>query len=228
MDKRAHLREVPILSFLKDRDLKSLTAGMAETHYKKGQYIFKEGDPAEYFHVLTAGIVKCVKSSPEGKEAVLKVFTPGDLFCCEAAVFDGRSHPGCALTMGPVSVLKIRKQVYFKLFKKSPEAALAIIRYLGNRLNEAQETAKTFALERADQRIASLLAKLAERLGKETPQGLLLDIRLTRQDLADMTGLALETTIRMISRLTRKGLLGKFGRCLIIKDLKRLKNLAET
>ena len=97
-----------------------------------------------------------------------------------------------------------------------------------NRLNEAQETAKTFALERADQRIASLLAKLAERLGKETPQGLLLDIRLTRQDLADMTGLALETTIRMISRLTRKGLLGKFGRCLIIKDLKRLKNLAET
>ena len=65
-------------------------------------------------------------------------------------------------------------------------------------------------------------------MGKPTPHGLLLDIRLTRQDLADMAGLALETTIRTISKLTRKGLLGKSGRCLVIKDLKRLKTLAES
>ena len=227
MDKCASLREIPILCFLKDPDLKSLTPGIEEAHYKKGQYIFKEGDPAEYFHVLTAGIVKCVKSSAGGKEAVLKILTPGDLFCCEAAVFDGRPHPGCALTMGPTTVVKIRKQAYFKLLKESPEAALEIIKYLGNRLNEAQETSKTFALERADQRIASLLAKLAERMGKETPNGLLLDIQLTRQDLADMAGLALETTIRMISKLTSRGLLSKSRRCLVIKDLKGLKTFAE-
>ncbi len=227
MDKHSKLREIPILSFLKDSDLKSLTTGMTEAHYDKGQYIFKEGDPTEWFHVLTSGTVKCVKSSPEGKEAVLKVLVPGDLFCCEAAVFDGKPHPGCALTIGPTTVLKIRKDAYFKLIKHNPEAALEIIKYLGNRLNEAQETAKAFALERADQRIASLLAKLAERMGKPTPNGLLLDIRLTRQDLADMAGLALETTIRMISKLTRKGLLGKSGRCLVIKDLKRLKTLAD-
>ncbi|OGX07666.1 MAG: hypothetical protein A3K11_14620 [Nitrospirae bacterium RIFCSPLOWO2_12_FULL_63_8] len=228
MDKASRLREIPLLSFLKDRDITSLATGMTEAHYKKGQYIFKEGDPAEWFHVLTSGAVKCVKSSPEGKEAVLKVLVPGDLFCCEAAVFDGTPHPGCALTMGPVSVMKIRKTAYFKLLQHNPEAAMEIIKYLGNRLNEAQETAKTFALERADRRIASLLAKLAERMGKPTPHGLLLDIRLTRQDLADMAGLALETTIRMISKLTRKGLLGKSGRCLVIKDLKRLKTLADS
>ena len=228
MNTPSKLREIPILSFLKGNDLKSLTAGMTETNYDRGQYIFKEGDPTEWFHILTSGTVKCVKSSPEGKEAVLKVLMPGDLFCCEAAVFDGKPHPGCALTMGPVSVMKIRKEAYFKLLKHNPEAAMEIIKYLGNRLNEAQETAKTFALERADQRIASLLAKLAERMGKPTPHGLLLDIRLTRQDLADMAGLALETTIRMISKLTRKGLLGKSGRCLVIKDLKRLKTLAES
>jgi len=154
MDKASRLREIPLLSFLKDRDITSLATGMTEAHYKKGQYIFKEGDPAEWFHVLTSGAVKCVKSSPEGKEAVLKVLVPGDLFCCEAAVFDGTPHPGCALTMGPVSVMKIRKTAYFKLLQHNPEAAMEIIKYLGNRLNEAQETAKTFALERADRRIA--------------------------------------------------------------------------
>lgn len=227
MVKPPMLPDIPMLSSLTEADRKTLREGMAETRYDKGQYIFKEGDPAECFHVLVSGTVKCVKSSAEGKEAVLKVLLPGDLFCCEAAVFDGTPHPGCAQPMGPVTVLKIPKQTYFKLLREHPEAALEIIKYLGHRLNEAQETAKAFALEGADRRIASLLAKLAERMGKEMPNGLLLDMRLTRQDLADMTGLALETAIRTISKLTRKGLLGKSGRSLVIKDLKGLKALAD-
>ncbi len=215
--------DLPILSALTERDRRSLLEeGAAETRYEKGQYIFQEGDPAESFHVLVSGAVKCVKSSPQGRDAVLKVLLPGDLFCCEAAVFDGAPHPGCAQPMGPVTVLKIPKRVYLRLLKENPEAALEIIRYLGRRLNEAQETAKAFALERADQRIASLLIKLAERMGKQTAQGVLLDICLTRQDVADMTGLALETTIRTISKLTGKGWLGKSGRLLVVKDLKAL------
>lgn len=228
MDKRSSLRQIPILSFLKENDLKTLTTGMTEAHYGKGQYIFREGDPTEYFHILTNGAVKCVKTSPEGKEAVLKVLLPGDLFCCEAAVFDGKPHPGCAQPMGPVTVLKIRKETYFRILKQNPEAAMEIIKYLGSRLNEAQETAKTFALERADQRIASLLVKLTDRVGRKTPKGLLLDIRLSRQDLADMVGLAIETTIRVLSRLTKKGLLAKSGRNLVVRDLHRLKSLAES
>lgn len=218
--------DLPILSALEETDRKALLSeGAAETHYDRGQPIFREGDPADSFHVLVSGAVKCVKSSPEGREAVLKVLLPGDLFCCEAAVFDGAPHPGCAQPMGPVTVLKIPKRVYFRLLKKNPEAAFEIIKYLGHRLNEAQETAKAFALERADQRIASLLTKLAERMGKQTSRGVLLDIRLTRQDVADMTGLALETTIRTISKLTSRGLLGKSGRSLLIKDLKGLQAL---
>jgi CRP/FNR family transcriptional regulator len=226
MEKPSSLRKVPIFSFLKDKDLKTVAQDMTENHYEKGQYIFKEGDPAESFHIIKSGSVKCVKSSLGGREAVLKVLLPGDLFCCEAAVFDGARHPGCALTMSPVSVLKISKKAYFKLLKESPEASLEIIKYLGSRLNEAQETAKTFALERADQRIATLLVKLAERIGKPSPAGVLLDIRLNRQDLADMAGLALETTIRTISKMTRKKLLGKSGRSLVIRDLKALRALA--
>ncbi len=226
MNTHSQLRHIPIVSFFKDRDLKSLAEGVTEAHYDKGQFIFKEGDPAEWFHVLTSGAVKCVKTSPQGKDAVLKVLLPGDLFCCEAAVFEGKPHPGCAQPMGPVTVLKIRKETYFRILKQNPEAAMELIKYLGNRLNEAQETAKTFTLERADQRIASLLVRLADRVGKKTPQGVLLDIRLSRQDLADLGGLALETTIRILSRLTTKGLLAKSGRSLVIRDLNRLKILA--
>lgn len=226
MDSRSSPFDIPMLAALPDADRKVLLEG-TEVRYDKGQYIFREGDPAEYFHVLVSGAVKCVKSSAEGKEAVLKVLLPGDLFCCEAAVLDGTPHPGCARPLGPVTVLKIAKHTYFKLLNQNPIAAMEIIKYLAHRLNEAQETAKAFALQRADQRIASLLVKLAERIGRETPQGVLLDVGLTRQDLADMTGLALETTIRTISKLIRHGLLGKSRRPLIITDLKGLKALGE-
>ena len=227
MPKSSELRQVPVFSFLKEPDLKALSANVTEARYEKGQNIFDEGDPANYFHVLTRGAVKCVKSSLGGKEAVLKVLLPGDLFCCEAAVFDGKPHPGCAQPMGPVTVLKIPKQAYLKLLKTNPAAAIEVIKYLGGRLNEAQETSKTFALERADQRIASLLVKLAERTGRPSVEGIVLTLKINRQDIADMTGLAVETTIRMISKLTRKRLIAKSGRSLVIRDLKGLKSLAE-
>jgi CRP/FNR family cyclic AMP-dependent transcriptional regulator len=227
MPKSLELRQVPVFSFLKEPDLKALSANVTEARYEKGQNIFDEGDPANYFHVLTRGAVKCVKSSQGGKEAVLKVLLPGDLFCCEAAVFDGKPHPGCAQPMGPVTVLKIPKQAYLKLLKTNPAAAIEVIKYLGGRLNEAQETSKTFALERADQRIASLLVKLAERTGRSSVEGIVLTLKINRQDIADMTGLAVETTIRTISKLTRKRLIAKSGRSLVIRDLKGLKSLAE-
>jgi CRP/FNR family cyclic AMP-dependent transcriptional regulator len=227
MPKSSELRQVPVFSFLKEPDLKALSAHVTEARYEKGQNIFDEGDPADYFHVLTRGAVKCVKSSQGGKEAVLKVLLPGDLFCCEAAVFDGKPHPGCAQPMGPVTVLKIPKQAYLKLLKTNPAAAIEVIKYLGSRLNEAQETSKTFALERADQRIASLLVRLAERTGSSSVEGIVLTLKINRQDIADMTGLAVETTIRTISKLTRKRLIAKSGRSLVIRDLKGLKSLAE-
>jgi CRP/FNR family transcriptional regulator, cyclic AMP receptor protein len=227
MDKSSTLRQLPVFSALKDRDLKALSDGITEARYEKGQYIFKQGDPADCFHVLMSGAVKCVQSSQAGKEAVLKVLLPGDLFCCEAAVFDGKAHPGCAQPMGPVAVLKIPKHAYLKLLKTNPTAALEVIKYLGGRLNEAQETSKTFALERADQRIAALLTRFAERIGRPSSEGIVLGLRISRQDIADMTGLAVETTIRTISKLTRKRLIAKSGRSLVIRDLRGLQALAE-
>jgi CRP/FNR family cyclic AMP-dependent transcriptional regulator len=225
--KASALRHIPVLSFLKDQDLKTLSEGMSEAHYENGQYIFKEGDPAECFHVLTQGAVKCVKSSQTGKQAVMKVLLPGDLFCCEAAVFDGKPHPGCAQPMGPVTLLKIPKRAYLKLLKTNPTAAIEVIKYLSGRLSEAQETSKTFALQRADQRIAALLVKLADRAGKTTADGILLDLKLSRQDLADMTGLALETTIRILSKFIQQSFLAKSGRAIVLRDIKALRVIAE-
>jgi CRP/FNR family transcriptional regulator len=199
---------------------------MTETHYGRGQYIFREGDPTEYFHIVKEGSVKCVKSSPGGKECTLKVLMPGDLFCCDAAAFDGSYHPGTAQPMGEVSVLRMSKKAYFDMLRRSPDAALEVIKYLGNRLNEAQEKAKVLALDRADQRLASLLVSLAERSGVPESSGIRLAVRLTRQDMANMVGVTTETAIRIMARFKKERLVSGTAARLLIRDLPRLKMIA--
>ncbi len=164
------LNQIPLLKILSAQDRQQVLGEMTETRYEKGQYIFRQGDPTEYFHIVKEGSVKCVKSSLDGKECTLKVLMPGDLFCCDASAFDGASHPGTAQPMGDVSVLRMKKEAYFKMLRANPDAAMEVIRYLGNRLNEAQEKAKVLALDSADQRLASLLVGLAERSGVQDSQ----------------------------------------------------------
>lgn len=199
---------------------------LTEVRYGRGEYIFREGDPTEYFHIVKEGTVKCVKSSADGKECTLKMLMPGDLFCCDAAAFDGACHPGTAQPMGDVSVLRMGKKAYFEMLRRNPDAAIEVIKYLGNRLNEVQEKAKVLALDRADQRLASLLVDLVARSGVKDLNGIRLAVRLTRQDMANMVGVTTETAIRIMARFKRERLVAGIANRLVIKDLPRLKQLA--
>jgi CRP/FNR family transcriptional regulator, cyclic AMP receptor protein len=221
-----HLKAIPLFNLVKRSERQRLAGEVTETRYTKGQFIFREGDPAEFFHIVKEGTVKCVKTSSDGKEVTLKVLMPGDLFCCEAAVFDGSPHPGCAQPMGDVSVLRLRKQAYFEMLKRNPDAAVEVIKYLGTRLHEAQEKTKVLALEGADQRLAGLLVGLVERSSVRFESGYRLTVRLTRQDLANMVGITTETAIRIMGRFKRAQLVTGTAKQLTILDLPRLKHLA--
>ncbi len=224
----SQLDGIPLLNILSVQDRQRVLHELTETRYSKGEFIFREGDPTEYFHIVTEGTVKCVKSNPDGKECTLKMLMPGDLFCCDAAAFDGTSHPGSAQPMGDVSILRMSKKAYFEMLRRSPDAALEVIKYLGNRLNEAQEKAKVLAMDRADQRLAALLVDLAARSGAQDPQGIKLAMRLTRQDMANMVGTTTETVIRIMSRFKRDHLVAGTANRLVIRNIERLKALAST
>ena len=153
------LDHVPLLNILSPQDRQRILPELSETRYGKDDFIFREGDPTEYFHIVKEGTVKCVKSTANGKECTLKMLMPGDLFCCDAAAFDGGCHPGTAQPMGNVSILRMHRKAYFDMLKRNPDAAMEVIKYLGNRLNEAQEKAKILALDRADQRLGGALGR---------------------------------------------------------------------
>ncbi len=225
-DKKSVFHTLPLFHCLSDADREALEKHAVEQPCHKNEFIFREGDSAEWFHILKEGTVKCVKSSPEGREVTLKVLLPGDLFCCEASAFNGTSHPGCAQAMENAKVIKISRKTLLDTIQRNPETAIQIITYLGDRLREAQDSAKAFALDSAERRLASLLVNLTERAGISESEGLRLNVRLTRQDFADMAGLTLETTSRIMSRFKKDNLLSGTARRLIVRDVTRLKALA--
>jgi CRP/FNR family transcriptional regulator, cyclic AMP receptor protein len=220
------LDRIPLLNILARSDRQRMLRELSESHYGKNDVIFREGDPTEYFHIVKEGTVKCVKSSPGGKECTIKMLMPGDLFCCDAAAFEGACHPGTARPMGDVSILRLSKKSYFEMLRRNPDAAIEVIKYLGTRLHEAQERTKILALDRADQRLASLLVDLATRNSVEDPMGIRLTVRLTRQEMANMVGITTETAIRIMSRFKRDRLVSGTANRLVIRDLPRLKAFA--
>ena len=228
MDPESPLRSIPLFSNLRESDRQELERQSVEVPCQKGDFIFREGDPAQWFHIVKEGTVKCVKSSPQGREVTLKVLMPGDLFCCEASAINGSAHPGCAQAMGEGKIVKVERKVLLDMLQRNPEAALEIISYLGDRLREAQDNAKAFALDSAEHRLASLLANLAKRSATQEPDGLRITVSLTRQDFADMAGLTLETTSRIMSRFKKEGILKGNARQLVICDLHRLESLLQT
>jgi CRP/FNR family transcriptional regulator, cyclic AMP receptor protein len=128
--------------------------------------------------------------------------------------------------MGEVSVLRLRKKAYFEMLKRNPDAAVEVIKYLGTRLNEAQEKAKVLALDGAEQRLAGLLVNLTERSSVREGTGHRLTVRLTRQDLANMVGITTETAIRIMGRFKKARLVTGTAKQLTILDLPRLQQLA--
>ncbi len=226
MASQSSIDSLPLFACLSETDRQELAKHAVEVPIQKGEFIFREGDPADWFHIVQQGNVKCVKSTPEGREVTLKVLMPGDLFCCEASAFSGDSHPGCAQSMGDGTVIKIHRNAMLEVIQKNPAAAVSIINYLSLRLRESQDNAKAFALDRAEQRVAAILVNLAERSGVQETQGLRISVRLTHQDLADMAGLTKETTSRILSRFKKEQLIAGHGKQLHILNLPHLQEMA--
>jgi CRP/FNR family transcriptional regulator len=96
---------------------------------------------------------------------------------------------------------------------------------VGDRMKESHETLKNIALERVEARIASLLLKLADKTGKKGDEGVTIDMKLTKQDIAEMVGTTVETSIRTMSKFRKMGIVAEKEGRIVIKNLEKLKAL---
>lgn len=215
------LRAIPLFASLGDEDLADLAPLFTRKAVEKDEHIFFEGDPPLWVYIVTEGRIKLLKYSEDGKAIILHLSQPGEMFGGVAA-FGRRPYPFTAQALVPSHVLKISGPDFYAIMERYPEVSNQVVQELAARLIEAHETMKNLAIERVEQRIAHTLLKLANPGYGSEPNSLIIDIPLTRQDIAEMAGTTVETTIRTLSKWRKAGIVGSRNGKVLIRDLARL------
>jgi CRP-like cAMP-binding protein len=199
------IRRIPRFAGLSPEAERWLCERAALRSVGKGETIFLEGDPSSHFYMVLQGEVKVFKMLESGRELILDLFRDGESFG-EVALVDGSEFPASAVAMEPSSLLALSRKDYLLLLERFPEVARSIIRDLTLRMHALRRRVEVLGEMGVQSRIANLLLIYARQLGQETPQGLLIPLHLSRNEVASLVSARVETVIRIMSRWQKEGL----------------------
>lgn len=192
----------------------------------RGNFVFLAGEPARALNLLWTGQIKEIHETEEGQGVILRLIRPGDIFG-GAAGWGNPRYLASAVAQQPSLVLQLPARDFTDLISSQPHFALAVIRELGVRLREAETRITELQTERVEPRLARTLIRLARRTGVKTSAGIDLDVRLTRQEIAELTGTTLSTISRTLSAWERQGIIRAGREHLVIRCLPTLRALAD-
>ncbi len=203
-DTETLLRSCALFSRLSAEDRRKVAEVSAARHYEKGDPVFLEGDPSETLFTIISGRVKIVKAIPAGKELILEILGPGDPLGSVAA-YEARPYPASAIALETTTCLASRRAAFMSLLETCPSLVRGMLGGFSLRVVELTKRLSEITGSRVEARFAQIFLKLADRLGR--PQGgqIFIPLALSRQDLADLAGTTMETSIRIMSRWGKEG-----------------------
>ena len=215
------LRRIPVFEDLDPADLSMIDRVTTERRIARGATVFVEGNPGEGFHFIRSGKVKIIKLAADGRENILNILGPGEVFA-EVLLFNDAPYPATAVAVEDSLVGVIRNRELEALLVEHPRLAVHIIRVMSKKLLYIQSKVKTFALADSQAKIAQTLEYLLERYGRQTGRGVEVALEINRQDIANMAGTTRETVSRVFRTLKDDGGLEDDERRIIVRDPKRL------
>lgn len=172
--------------------------------FDRGAVLFEQGERATHFHIVRSGRIKMANYNDDGREFVQGYFTAGQSFG-EPPFFCEANYPASAIAVEDSSVWRCAREPFMQLLGANFDAHLAITRVLSDRLIYKSMMLAEIAVEEAEHRLLTLIEYFRRSAG--IPAGTPYRVPFTRQQLADMTGLRVETVIRSIKGLERRGAL---------------------
>jgi CRP-like cAMP-binding protein len=193
------LRRSPIFRRLSPDDRQRLAAVAHSRDFEKGAPLFAEGDPSDALYTVVTGRVKVYKMTTRGTDVILDIFGPGDPVGAVAA-YESRPYPASAVAIEPTTCLAVPRQAFFSLLETHPTMVRGLLVGLTHRLMELTTRLTELTGGRVEARLARFLLKLADDIGQRRPDGVFIPLALSRQEIADMIGTTIETSIRIMSR----------------------------
>jgi CRP/FNR family transcriptional regulator, cyclic AMP receptor protein len=186
----------------------------AEKWFLRGAIIFSEGDPADALYVLNRGLIKLICLSDKGRETILHILKPDEVF--GELLLSEETRPFTAMVIEDALVTILSRDAFLKILTEVPTVTLNFVRLISQRLANVERGLAEFSHTWSYHRLAKVLLRLGEQYGREVAAGTLLNVRLTHEDLANLIGTSRETVTTQLNRFARLGLLRRQARRLIV------------
>ena len=211
------LKKSEMFSGISNEGLLEISHFFRKVNFKNDQFIFMEGDPSDWLYVVSTNKVKMIKHSDSGKDVIVEMKSPGELFCC-AAVLDKKPYPESAQSKGASSAIKIRRIDLIKLIDMFPVLKAGIANYLNEKLTDAYDMLQHISTELVERRIAAILLKLSEKVGVDNSDYRKINFSLTRREIAEMVGSSTETCIRTMSKFQKQGIVKSLKGSILVNE----------
>jgi CRP/FNR family transcriptional regulator, polysaccharide utilization system transcription regulator len=196
--------------------------------YKKGQTLFNEGSYPFGVYCINEGKVKLSHLGDDGKEQIIRLLRGGDVLGYRA-LLSGERYSASAIVLEDTQVCFIPKELFISVLKNDAGLAFEMMKLLSDELHKAEVKLTHLAQKPIRERLAETLLFIKETYGYEA-DGVTLNVRLSREEIANLVGTATESTIRLLSEFKKDGMVeleGKKIKILRQKELIRTANLQD-
>jgi len=210
---------------LKDKEFDEFKAARISNVYKKRQVVFYEGHMPHGVFIVCRGRVKVYKSDHKGHQLTMRIASPGDLLGYRALVAR-TPYTATAEALEDASLSYIDETAFRSFLEKHNILALKLLAHLAEDVRQAEDKARDMAMKSSHERLAELLLMLNTTYGGKEKAGAAINVPFTRLDLAELTGLAQETVIRLLAEMEQKKIIATKGRSITILNQKALEKQA--
>lgn len=211
------LRDIPLFSRVEKSLFHPVCRAASKRHFKRGEVLFHQGDAADTIYLIKEGSFKLVRVTEEGLETILQIVGRGEIIG-EAALFQETEHPATAVALEEGKVCSIKRELLEKVIRETPDLAWQIIASLGSRLYNTWEQITELNTQTTREKVLSLLFRLAREYGEPCPEGTLIKIYLTQQEIASLVGASRVMVAQVLKELTAENYLCRGEKYYILKD----------
>lgn len=189
--------------------------------FSRGQVVFTEGEPGETLYIITSGKVKIGRKSVDGRESLLTLMGPSDMFG-ELAIFDPGPRTSTVTALSEVQAVMMHRRVLRNWISDRPEIAEQLLRVLARRLRRTNDNLSDLIFTDVPGRVAKQLLHLAQRFGTREGNSLRVDHELTQEEIAQLVGSSRETVNKALSDFAQRGWIRVQGKSILIDNTERL------